>query len=422
MSFGERLQHAWNAFFNKDPTDDFVYRPGYGGQISSFRPDRPRLFNGNERTIVTAIYNRIAIDVAQTTIEHVRLDDSKRYLETIESGLNNCLTLAANKDQTSRSFLVDVVMSLFDEGNIAIVPVDTTINPKLSGAYDILSMRTGKIMDWRPDAVTVKVYNDKRGIKEDLILPKDMVAIVENPFYSVMNEQNSTARRLIRKLNLMDAIDEQNGANKLDLIIQLPYVIKTEARRKQAENRRKEIETQLASSQYGIAYTDGTERIVQLNRAVENNLLSQVEFLTSMLYSQLGITQEIMNGTADEQAMLNYYNRTIEPVVSAIVDSMKIKFLTKTARAQRQSIFFYRDPFKLVPAEKLAEIADKFTRNEIMTSNEIRQIVGLKPSQDPEADILRNKNLNKSKEEEHVPMGEGKETTKEPIGEIQNGS
>lgn len=395
MGLTSRLQHAWNAFFNnKDPTN--YYRDigvGY-----SYRPDRPRLTRGNERSIVTAVYNRIALDAAAINIQHVRLDKNNRFLNTIESGLNYCLTMEANVDQTGRAFIQDVVMSMLDEGCVAIVPVDTTFNPEVTGSYDVNTMRTGKILEWHPQHVKVRVYNDQNGQKEDILLPKSMVAIVENPLYAVINEPNSTMQRLIRKLSLLDVTDEQTASGKLDLIIQLPYVIKSEARRQQAENRRKDIETQLAGSKYGIAYTDGTERITQLNRSIENNLMKQVEYLTNLLYSQLGITQSILDGTADEKTMLNYYSRTIEPIVSAIVDEMKRKFLTKTARSQLQSISFFRDPFRLVPVNDIAEIADKFTRNEIMTSNEIRQIVGMKPSEDPKADRLVNSNLNQPDE------------------------
>jgi HK97 family phage portal protein len=341
----------------------------------------------------------VALDVAAIDIFHVRLDENERYLEKINSGLNNCLTLEANTDQTARSFIQDIVMSMMDEGCVTIVPVDTSLNPTVTGSYDILSMRTGKILDWYPQHIKVRLYNEKSGQKEDVILPKSMVAIIENPLYAVINEPNSTMQRLIRKLNLLDAVDEQSSSGKLDLIIQLPYIIKTEARRQQAEKRRKDIESQLSGSKYGIAYTDGTEHITQLNRSVENNLLSQIEYLTSMLYSQLGITQSVLDGTADDKTMLNYYNRTIEPIISAIVDEMKRKFLTKTARSQNQSIKFFRDPFKLVPVTELAEITDKMTRNEVMTSNEIRQVIGMKPSEDPKADELRNKNLSQSNAE-----------------------
>jgi len=390
MSFGSRLKHAWNTFLNKDPTG---YYPDIGAG-NYYRPDRPRLTRGNERSIVTSVYNRIAMDAAAISVQHVRLDENKRFLEIIESGLHNCLTMEANTDQTGRAFIQDAVMSMLDEGSVAIVPVDTSTDPEVSGSYDIHTMRTGKIVSWHPKHVRISVYNEATGMKEEILRPKSTVAIIENPLYAVMNEPNSTMQRLVRKLNLLDSVDEQSGAGKLDLIIQLPYVIKSDARRAQAENRRKDIENQLAGSKYGIAYTDGTERITQLNRAVENNLMKQIEYLTSMLYSQLGITQSILEGSADEKTMLNYYNRTIEPILAAIVDEMKRKFLTKTARSQSQSISFFRDPFKLVPVNELAEIADKFTRNELMTSNEFRPLIGMKPSTDPKADELRNKNLN----------------------------
>lgn len=388
MSFGSRLRHAWNAF-----TGNIQMNYRDLGMSYSYRVDRPRMSRGNERSIVTSVYNRIALDVAALNVQHVRLDENGRFLSVIDDGLNNCLTLEANVDQTARSFIQDVVISMFDEGSVAIVPVDTTTDPNVSGSYDIQSLRVGQILDWYPQYIRARVYNEQTGRKEDIVVPKSAVAIIENPLYAVINEPNSTMQRLIRKLNLLDVIDEQSGSGKLDLIIQLPYVIKTEARRQQAENRRKDIESQLSGSKYGIAYTDGTEHITQLNRSVNNNLMSQIEYLTSMLYSQLGITQSILDGTADEKTMLNYNNRTIEPIISAIVDEMKRKFLTKTARSQRQSISFFRDPFKLVPVNEIAEIADKFTRNEIMTSNEIRQVVGMKPSEDPRADELRNKNL-----------------------------
>ena len=401
-SFTSRLKHAWNAFFNKDPTD---YYENIGTSYT-YRPDRPRLTRGNERSIVTSVYNRLALDTSSVSIQHVRLDENNRFLSVIDSGLNNCLTVEANLDQTGRAFIQDIVMSMLDEGSVAIVPVDTTFNPEITGSYDILSMRTGQILEWYPSHVKVRVYNEKTGRKEDIVVPKNTVGIVENPLYAVINEPNSTMQRLIRKLNLLDVVDEQSSSGKLDLIIQLPYVIKTEARRQQAENRRKDIENQLAGSKYGIAYTDGTERITQLNRSVENNLMKQIEYLTSMLYSQLGITQSILDGTADDKTMLNYYNQTIEPILSAIVDEMKRKFLTKTARSQLQSILFFRDPFKLVPVNEISEIADKFTRNEIMTSNEIRQIIGMKPSDDPKADELRNKNLNQPKDDQTDPSND----------------
>lgn len=407
LTISSRLKHAWNAFFsNRDPTSS--YRDA--GMGYSYRPDRVRLTRGNERSIVTSVYNRIALDASAIDIIHARLDDNDRFTSIIDSGLNNCLTVEANIDQTARSFFQDVVMSMLDEGCVAIVPVDTTTDPTISGSYDVNTLRTGKILEWYPSHVKVKVYNEKTGKKDDIILPKSMVAIIENPLYAVINEPNSTMQRLIRKLNLLDVVDEQSGSGKLDLIIQLPYVIKTDARRQQAEQRRKDIEMQLSGSKYGIAYTDGTERITQLNRSVENNLMKQIEYLTNMLYSQLGITQTILDGTADDKTMLNYYNRTIEPIVSAIVDEMKRKFLTKTARSQKQSILFFRDPFKLVPVSELAEIADKFTRNEIMSSNEIRQIVGMKPSDDPKADELRNKNLSE-------PSGGNSDVPVEPESE-----
>lgn len=388
MSFGSRLKHAWNAFTGTDYTTYQDVGPGY-----SSRPDRIRLTRGNERSIITSVYNRIALDVAALNVQHIRLDENGRFLSVIQDGLNTCLTVEANIDQTARAFIQDIVVSMLNEGCVAIVPVDTTYDPSVTGSYDIQTMRVGKILDWYPQHVRVRLYNERTGTKENILVPKSTVAIIENPLYAVVNEPNSTMQRLIRKLNLLDVIDEQSGSGKLDLIIQLPYVIKTEARRQQAENRRKDIEAQLSGTKYGIAYADGTERITQLNRSVNNNLMSQIEYLTSMLYSQLGITQSILDGTADEKTMLNYNNRTIEPIISAIVDEMKRKFLTKTARSQSQSISFFRDPFKLVPVNDIAEIADKFTRNEIMTSNEIRQVIGMKPSDDPRADELRNKNL-----------------------------
>lgn len=395
MDLITRIQRGWNAFRNRDPTIN--YRDT--GASYYYRPDRPRFTRGNERSIVTSVFNRIALDVSAINIQHVRLDDNGRFLSVIDSGLNNCLTISANTDQTGRAFVQDVVMSMLDEGCVALVPTDTSEDPNLTDSYEIGRMRVGKIVEWRPHHVKVRLYNERTGRKEEIVFAKKTVAIVENPLYAVMNEPNSTMQRLIRKLSLLDVTDEQTASGKLDLIIQLPYIIKTEARRQQAEQRRKDIEMQLAGSKYGIAYTDGTEHITQLNRSVENNLMKQIEYLTNMLYSQLGITQTILDGTADDKTMLNYYSRTIEPIVSAIVDEMKRKFLTKTARSQNQSIMFFRDPFKLVPINDIAEIADKFTRNEIMTSNEIRQIVGMKPSDDPKADELRNSNISQSKEE-----------------------
>ena len=401
MGVIDRFKNSWNAFFNKDPTEGSFY---YGDNpwkmnVSSTRPDRVHLNIGGERTIITSIYNRIAMDVAGVTIEHVRTDENQGYVETIHSGLNNIFNLEANVDQTSRAFMQDAVMSMFDEGCVALVPTDTTADPILNNSYDILEMRVGKIIEWYPTAVRISVYNERTGKHEEITMPKSTVAIVENPLYAVMNEPNSTLRRLVHKLNLLDLVDDQNSSGKLDLIIQLPYIIKTESRQKQAENRRKQIEDQLANSKYGIAYTDGTERITQLNRPVENNLLSQVELLTKTLYAQLGMTESVFNGTANETEMLNYYNRSIEPILAAICLECKRKFLTKTARSQYQSIMFFREPFKLVPVDNLADIADKFTRNEIMTSNEFRQVIGLMRSESPGADDLRNKNLYPTEEE-----------------------
>ncbi|MFQ9878053.1 MAG: phage portal protein [Ruminococcus sp.] len=403
LSVGSRFKNAWNAFRNREPTKVFQ-DIGYG---YSYRPDRFRLTRGNERSIVTSVYNRIALDVAAIDIRHVQLDAEGQFCDVVQSGLNNCLSTEANLDQTGRAFIQDAVMSMIDEGCIAIVPVDTDDDPDDTTGYQILSMRVGRIRDWYPKHIRVELYNEETGRKQDIVVPKSTVAIVENPLYSVINEPNSTMQRLIRKSNLLDAVDEQSSSGKLDLIIQLPYVIKTEARRKQAEKRRKDIEQQLAGSKYGIAYTDGTERITQLNRSLENNLMKQIEYLTSMLYSQLGITQSILDGTADDKTMLNYYNRTIEPIIAAIVDEMKRKFLSKTARSQNESIKFFRDPFKLVPVADLAEISDKFTRNEIATSNEIRQVIGWKPSDDPKADELRNSNLSQPNES---PIREERDT------------
>lgn len=414
LTFVSRLKHGWNAFMNRDPTYNHAIGPSY-----SYRPDRPRFTRGNERSIVTSVFNRIALDVAAISMQHCILDDNGRFVEAVNSKLNNCLTLEANLDQTARAFVQDVVMSMFDEGCVAMVPVDTTFDPEITSSYDVLSMRTGKIVDWYPEHVKVRVYNEKTGRKEEVILPKTAVGIVENPLFSVVNEPNSTGQRLIRKLNLLDQIDEQTGSGKLDLIIQLPYVIKTDARRDQAERRRKDIENQLSGSKYGIAYTDGTEHITQLNRPVENNLLKQIEYLRDMFYSQLGVTQTILDGTADDKTMLNYYSRTIEPIVSAIVDEMNRKFLTKTARTQHHAIKFFRDPFKLVPVNDIAEIADKFTRNEILTSNEIRQIIGMKPSDDPKADRLVNSNISQPDEKQ---QSSGKPTENlEEGGNGQNG-
>ena len=412
MTFGSRLKHAWDAFTNKDPTR---YYQNLGASYSS-RPDRPRLTRGNERSIITSVFNRIALDTAAISIQHCKLDENGRLIEIIDSKLNDCLNVEANVDQTGRAFIQDVVMSMLDEGCVAIVATETTLDPKITDSYDVLSLRVGKIVDWYPAHVRVRVYNENTGHKEEIILPKKLVAIIENPLYAVINEPNSTMQRLIRKLNLLDAIDEQSGAGKLDLIIQLPYTIKSDARRQQAEDRRKSIEMQLAGSKYGIAYADATERFTQLNRPVENNLMKQIEYLTSMVYSQLGITQTILDGTADDKTMLNYYSRSIEPIISAIVDEMKRKFLSKTARTRKQSIEFFRDPFKLVPVNDIAEIADKFTRNEILTSNEIRQIIGIRPSNDPKADKLINSNIS----QQSMDSGPSNEINEEG-GEIQNG-
>lgn len=393
--FGTTLKHAWNVFTNQE--DRAKAAPSSVGGGYGRRPDRLRFRIPNERSIISSIYTRLSIDVASVDMRHVRLDDKKRYIEDIDSGLNNCLTVEANIDQGARAFRQDVALTMFDRGVAVIVPVDTTINPDKSGGYDILTLRVGEVVTWYPQHVRVSVYNEATAKREEITLHKSTVAIVENPLYSVMNEPNSTLQRLLLKLNLLDAIDEQSASGKLDLIIQLPYVIKSEARRQQAEQRRADIEFQLKGSQYGIAYTDGTEKITQLNRPAENNLMAQVEYLTEMLYGQLGLTEEVMNGTADEKAMLNYWNRTIEPVLTSIAESMRRSFLTKTARTQRQTIQFFRDPFRLVPIENIAEIADKFTRNEIMTSNEIRQVVGMAPHPDPKADTLVNSNMPQAK-------------------------
>lgn len=415
-TIGSRVKRAWNAFLNKDPTSSIRYIEGG----STYKPDRRRPIRGNERSIVNAVYNRIAMDVAAIKILHVRLDKNEQFMGVVDSGLNNCLTLEANIDQTGRELVQDTVQSMLDEGVVALVPVDTDVDPNDTESFKVITMRTGRVTQWYPTKVKVEVYNEAKGKREEVTLSKRMVSIIENPLYSVMNEPNSTLQRLIRKLNLLDVIDEQSGAGKLDLIIQLPYVIKTEARRQQAEIRRKDIENQLSGSKYGIAYTDGTEHITQLNRPAENNLMKQIEFLTSMLYSQLGITQSVMDGTADEKTMLNYFDRTIEPILSAIVDEMKRKFLTKTARTQGQSIKFYRDPFKLVPVSQLAEIADKFTRNEIMTSNEFRQVIGMKPSSDPKADRLENSNIAHPQESTIEDDSTTTQQTSEKLGEIKN--
>ena len=389
-AFGSRLKHAWNAFLNRDPTMDYDWHAGVG---SSIRPDRVRLRLGNERSIIASVYARIAMDVAATTIQHVRLDNDGNFLEVIKSGLNTCFTTEANVDQTGRALLMDIALSMFDEGFIAVVPVDTTMNPLISGSYDIQSLRTAQITQWYPDRVRVNLYNDKTGLKQETTLPKSMVMILENPFYLTMNEPNSTLRRLLHKLNILDGIDEQSGSGKLDLIIQLPYLVKTEARRAQAEKRRTEIESQLSGSKFGIAYTDGTEKVTQLNRSVENKLMDQIEYLTSMLYSQLGMTEKVFDGTADDKEMSNYLSRSIEPIVSTIVDEGNRKFLTKTARSQNQTLMAFRDPFKFIPISQLPELADKLSRNEIVTPNEFRGKIGLKASGDPKANELRNRNI-----------------------------
>ena len=396
-TFRDRLSHAWNAFRNKDPS-----YPDYGrigGVGYSIRPDRPRLMFSTNQTIIAAIYNRIATDVACAELRHVRVDDNDNFVEEINSGLNNILTLEANIDQSATCFVHDMVMSMLDEGVIAVVPIDTDLDP-MQGSFDVKTVRTARIVQWFPENVRLDVYNDRTGLREDVLLPKYTVAIVENPLYAVMNEPNSTLQRLIRKLNQLDYVDEQVTSGKLDLIIQLPYVIKSETRRQQAEQRRKDIEMQLAGSKYGIAYTDGTERITQLNRPVENNIWQEVKDLTQMLYNQLGMTEEIINGSADEKSRLNYMETTIKPLLNAITEEMRRKFLTKTARSQHQTIAYFSDPFALVPVLNIAEIADKFTRNEILTPNEIRQIIGRKPSDDPAADELRNRNINQSKLEQ----------------------
>lgn len=426
-TFSERLQHAWNAFNNKDPIPAYP-RSDFFYSGSAYNPSKRRSSFGNERSIINTIFNRIAADVAAVDIRNVRLDENGRYVETINSGINNCLTLEANTDQTGRGFIQDAVMSMFDEGVVALVPVDTSLDPKSTNAYDILTMRTGKIKEWMPKHVRIEIYNENIGRRQEIVLPKKMVGIVENPFYSIMNEPNSTLQRLLHKLNLLDAIDEQSSAGKLDLIIQLPYVIKTEARKQQAENRRKDIEMQLAGSKYGIAYTDGTERITQLNRPIENNLMKQIEYLTETLMGQLGITNEILNGTASEDTMRNYYTRIVAVICTAFTEEMRRKFLTKTARTQGQSISFFQDYFKLVPISALANIAGTFTQSGIMSPNEFRTILGLKPSDDPEADKLKNRNINPV-DENQTPTApqEELETTQSVLPEeveekIQNGT
>lgn len=421
-TFGSRLklalQHAWNAFMNLEDR----HRSYDTGAMYGTRPDRVRLTLSNERSIISSIYTRISIDVTEIEMRHVRLDDKKRYIEDVDSGLNNCLTVEANIDQAARAFRQDIVMTLFDRGVIAIVPVDTSVNPSVSSGFDIKTMRVGHIVAWYPRHVRVDVYNEAIGRREEITLEKKFVAVVENPLYAVMNEPNSTLQRLIRKLNLLDVVDEQSSSGKLDIIIQLPYVIKSEAKRTQAEQRRKDIEFQLKGSQYGVAYVDGTEKVTQLNRPAENNLLKQVEYLMVMLYSQLGLTEEVMNGTADEKAMINYYNRTIKPILDAVVEAMRRTFLTKTARSQRQTISYFRNPFTLVPVNDLAEIADKFTRNEILSSNEFRSVIGFAPSSDPKADQLRNSNMPQPAEvQTNVPSPSGSDPRQDMEGDSQNG-
>lgn len=421
MTLGDRLQHAYNAFRGREPTTTTTTPYNNLGPGYTSRPDRPRVRRGTDRSMVTAILNRIAMDVAAVNINHVRVDQNGRFVEYIKSGLNECLTVEANADQTGRAFIQDAVMSMMDEGVVALVPVETDIDPRIANGYNITSMRTAKVLEWYPKHVKLLLYDERDGQKKEIVLPKSQVALPENPLYAVMNEPNSTIQRLIRKLALLDSIDEQAGYGKLDLIVQLPYVIKSEARRQQAEQRRKDIEMQLSGSKYGIAYTDGTEHITQLNRSLENNLLSQIEFLTSTLYGQLGITQSVIDGTADDKTMLNYHNSTIEPILSAIADEMKRKFLTKTARARGQSIKFFRDPFRLTPVEQLAEMADKFTRNEIMSSNEFRAILGMKPVDDARADELRNKNINQAADAMQAPMvdtGQSEEIPSEDEGDF----
>ena len=408
MRFTERLMHGWNAFMNKDPTGGYY---DYG-QAYARNPSRSRFTRGNERSIITAVYNRIALDAAAIDISHCKMDEGNRYVEDVKSGLNECLKISANTDQTGRAFIQDVVMSMLDDGVVAVVPVETNINPINSGSWDVTQLRTARIIDWYPQHIKVQLYDERDSQKKEVVLPKSMVAIIENPFYAVMNEPSSTMQRLARKLSLSDIMDEQTGSGKLDVIVQLPYTIKTEARRAQAEARRKDLETQLATSKFGIAYADSAEHITQLNRSLDNHILDSIEYLTNMLYSQLGLTTEIMNGTASDSVMNNYYSRTIEPILAAICDEFKRKFLTKTARSQHQSIEFFRDPFALLPVSSFAELADKLTRNEIMTSNELRQKIGMKPADDPAADELRNKNLSESKGEQHVNI-DGEDITDE---------
>ena len=415
MKFSDRLKHAWNAFTSgEEDRIRFIDR----GSSSSYRPDRPRFTRGNERSIVTSVYSRLALDAASVDIKHVKLDEAERFKEVIHSGLNECLNIEANKDQTGRAFLQDIVMSMFDEGVVAVVPIDTNIDPRNNNSISIESMRTARIVEWYPDYVKVECYNDRTGKKEQLMFPKKSVAIIENPYYSVMNEPNSTMQRLVHKLAILDAVDEQSGAGKLDLIIQFPYMIKSESRKSQAEERRRELEAQLAGSKYGVAYTDGTEKIIQLNRSLDNHLMTQIEYLTNLLYSQLGITQEILNGTATPEVMANYMSRTIEPIIGAITDEFTRKFLTKTARTQGQTIMMFKDPFKLIPVTQIAEIADKFTRNEILTSNEVRGLVGLKPVDSERANQLVNKNINQNKGDNSYMQQEQIPSTEESVGDV----
>ncbi len=427
MGFLDRLKHAWNAFAeygNDPPNNNSFYYPKYSdlGMVSTYRPDRVYFTRGQERSLVSTVYNRIAIDVAGVDIKHVKVDPNGRYLSSIDSGLNDCLSYQSNKDQTARAFIQDIVMSMFDEGCVAVLPIDTSINPNKTTSYDILSMRVGKILQWYPDYIMVEVYNDRTGRKEQITVPKKTTAIIENPLYAIMNEPNSVLQRLITKFNLLDAIDAQTGSGKLDLIVQLPYVIKTDMRREQAEKRRQDIATQLATSKYGIAYTDGTEKITQLNRPVENNLMTQIQYLTSMLFSQLGITQAVLDGTADEKTMLNYMSRTIKPILRAITEEMGRKFITKTGRSQGQRIMYFNNPFELIPVSNLADLADKFTRNEIMSPNEVRQIVGLKPIQNEKADELRNRNLNETPEIENASTQSNDESSAESSTSASDGN
>lgn len=410
LRFWDRIRHGWNAFLDKTPSTS--YYSDYGPEVY-YRPDRVRLTLGNEQSIIASVYNRIATDVSTVKIQHIKVDENDRYLENVKSGLNNCLNFQANIDQTGQEFIKDAVLSMFDEGVVALIPIDTTINPKVAGSYDIVTMRVCQIIGWMPGHIKVRVYNEKTGVKQDIVVPKSLAAIIENPFYSVMNEINSTFKRLITKLNLLDTIDSQSGSGKLDIIIQLPYTIKTPMRMQQAEDRRAAIETQLKDSKYGIAYADATEKITQLNRPAENNLLKQVEYLTSMLYGQLGITESVFDGTADEKTMINYWNRTVSPILSTLTTNVERKFLTKTSRTQGHRISYFRDPFTLVPVSEIAEIGDKFTRNEILTSNELRAIIGYRPDKDPKSDKLLNKNLNQPENAEPEEPKATKDTSEE---------